>query len=197
MSRRPPREPTPAYLERVALWYLQRWFTTRAHLRRKLMERVRKGLAEHGGDREAVEASLDALLDRLERNRILDDWGYVQGRVRTLRKRGDSARSIRSKLALKGAPQEMVDRALSEADQGAELLAACRYVRRRRLGPFRTAEQAKLERQKDLARLGRAGFGFGEAKQALDLSQEEIEDRVFGAVGLASERLDPRSDFLR
>ncbi|MCO4746848.1 MAG: RecX family transcriptional regulator [Proteobacteria bacterium] len=181
MRRRRPRKPTPAYLERVALWYLERWFTTRHHLRRKLMERVERGLAEHGGDRDEVVASVDALLDRLERSQLLDDWRYVRGKVDALRRRGDSERAIRGKLAQKGAERDMVDRALAEHSDGGELLAACRYVRRRRLGPYRLPEKAETERQRDLARLARAGFSYGTAKQALGFERDEIDDRVFAA----------------
>ena len=50
MHRRPPRPITPAYLERVVAHYLQRYFTTRAHLRRLLMQRVRRSAEYHGSD---------------------------------------------------------------------------------------------------------------------------------------------------
>ena len=64
MARRTPRKPTAAYLERVALWYLERWFTTRSHLRRRLVERIDRGLAVHGGDRETL---------------LHEVWGYNPG----------------------------------------------------------------------------------------------------------------------
>jgi regulatory protein len=183
MSRRRPKKPTPAYLERVALWYLERWFTTRSHLRRKLIERVDRGLAEHGGDREEALAGLDGVLDKLEDARILDDWLYVRGRVGVLRRRGSSERAVHAKLRAKGASRDMVERALAELrdeEGGGELLAACRYVRRRRLGPFRTSVRDDQQR-KDLARLARQGFSFDIARRALAMSREDLEELVFAA----------------
>lgn len=183
MSRRRPKKPTPAYLERVALWYLERWFTTRAHLRRKLIERVDRGLAEHGGEREEALASVDAILDQLEKARILDDWQYVRGRAASLKRRGASERAIHAKLSAKGAERAMVDRALAElreVEGAGDLLAACRYVRRRRLGPFRATSDA-VQRQKDLARLARQGFSFDIARRALEMGCEAIEELVFSA----------------
>lgn len=180
MSRRRPRKPTPAYLERVALWYLERWFTTRKHLRRKLVERVNRGIAEHGGDRDEVLVTVDALLDKLERAKVLDDWRYVRGKVASLRRRGDSRRAIQGKLAAKSADRDMVDRALAEVSgEDGELLSAIRYVRRRRLGPYRLPEKQEEQKQKDLARLARAGFSFDVAKSALALDRDAIDDRVF------------------
>lgn len=181
MSRRPPRKPTAAYLERVAIWYLERWFTTRAHLRRKLVERVNRGLAEHGGDRDEALAHVDAVLDKLEAARILDDWLYVRGRVGSLRRRGDSERAVKAKLRAKGAEPAMVARALAEVEEElgvGELLAACRYVRRRRLGPFRDGRDPDRDR-KDLAKLARQGFGYDIARQALEMDRDELEELVF------------------
>lgn len=188
MSRRSPRKPIPAYLERVALWYLERWFTTRAHLRRRLVERIDRGIAVHGGDREAILEQLEAILDRLESQRILDDRAYVQGRVRTLALRGDSERSIRAKLRLKGASNELVTEALAACEDAGDRLAACRYVRRRRLGPFRSREARDDDARKDLARLARAGFSYQVAREVLDMEREVIEDLVFASGQAAPSR---------
>lgn len=188
MARRTPRKPTAAYLERVALWYLERWFTTRSHLRRRLVERIDRGLAVHGGDRETLLQELDSLLDRLETQRHLDDRAYVRGRVRTLSLRGDSERAIRAKLRAKGAPHDIVTEALAECEEASDRLAACRYVRRRRLGSFRSRDPREDDARKDLARLARAGFSYDIARDVLGMEREAIEDLVFASNQAAPSR---------
>ena len=52
--------------------------------------------------------------------------------------------------------------------------AALSYARRRRLGPFRMPYDDSWERrQKDLAAMARAGFGFGLSKKILSQAPRE------------------------
>ena len=50
------------------------------------------------------------------------------------------------------------------------------YARRRRLGPFRVPYDDSWERrQKDLASMARAGFGFGLAKKILSAPSRDAD----------------------
>ena len=51
-----------------------------------------------------------------------------------------------------------------------ELDAATRYIRRRRLGHYRTKGKAEDFYEKDLAALARAGFSYDVAKKALKVA---------------------------
>ena len=56
--------------------------------------------------------------------------------------------------------------------------AAWRLARRRRFGPYRGDNRAE-RRDRDLAAMGRAGFGYGIAKTIIDADQtleESLED---------------------
>ena len=66
----------------------------------------------------------------------------------------------------KGVSREVMADAISR-DDAAEREAAWALARRRRLGPFRPAERAS-SRQRDLAAMARAGFGFGLARSVID-----------------------------
>ena len=49
-EKRPPKKITPKYLNNVALWYLGRYASSAANLKRVLMRRVNKSCAHHGDD---------------------------------------------------------------------------------------------------------------------------------------------------
>jgi regulatory protein len=67
-----------------------------------------------------------------------------------------------------GVARELVDQVLAEsANPQSELEAAAAYVKRKRLGRFRTGDASADTRRKDLMRLARQGFDFDTARRAL------------------------------
>ena len=172
-----PAPATPERLEAAALRYLERYAASSAHLERLLLHKVRRSSEWHSTDAEAGAAFVRALIERLRRSGILDDRRYAEGKAMSLRRRGGSGRSIRAALAAKGVAGEEADRAILTADEGgvsddADLAAARRLARRRRLGPWRVKDRAG-HRLKDLAALGRAGFSFKVAKAVIDGESDE------------------------
>ncbi len=114
----------------------------------------------------------------------MNDAAYAEARVRRLVRRGVSVGAVRQHLAARGVGSALVADGLEAlraecADPARS--AACAYVRRRRLGPFRTdpEERARL-RDKDLAALGRAGFSYAIAREVLGSTVEEVEARILG-----------------
>lgn len=124
---------------------------------------------------------------------MISDARFAQNLARSLRERGMGRRAIEQKLRLKGVPAALVPGALDQVDadvEDPELAAARRWVRRRRLGPFRPADERRPRRQRDLAALARAGFGFGVAAQALAVSEEDATDDVSTRACLTAEACD-------
>jgi regulatory protein len=160
------------HLDRVALRYLNRFDSSVANLRRVLMRELRR--AERSGDEqpdaEAAERLIDELLERFQRSSLLDDSRYAVAFASAQRGRGASRRLIAQKLRQRGVPAATVSDALSAADRettDAELAAALKFVRKKRLGPHRAPELREAKRRRDLAALARAGFGFDVALKAL------------------------------
>lgn len=161
-----PKKITPTYLHNYALFYLERFASTSAHLKTVLMRRVHKSIAFHKEpDMAEAEGWVDELVIRFVETGLVDDKVYAKGRTQSLRRSGNSRRQIMAKLMQKGLKTNVIDQALETVDvetgEDAELQAACRYVQRRRLG--RDAER----HQKDLASLARAGFAYDIAQKAL------------------------------
>ena len=169
--RRPPRPVTPAYLERAALSYLERYASSAENLRRVLKRKVERRCRLRGEDAAGFAGLVDEVVAKTIRTGLVDDSRYTQARVATLRRRGGSTRAIRAKLAHKGVDRDTVAAAL-EGEDSDEPAAAHALARRRRLGPYRPRDRAAF-REKDLASLARAGFPFGIARAVIDGEPEE------------------------
>jgi regulatory protein len=180
--KRKPRKVTGKSLERAALFYLERFATSAENLRRVLMRRVERSVHFHGTDREAGAALIDDLVVRYLASGLLDDRAYAEGRVRTMRRRGSSARLIRLKLRQKGVADDVVAGALAEHAEDMtdpEAAAAAALARRRRLGPFRPPAEREEKREKDLAALARAGFSYDMARRVIEApSPEDLADET-------------------
>lgn len=168
--RKPPRKVTPAYLQRAAMAYLERYASSAEQLRRVLTRKVANRCRLRGEDATEFRDAIDEVVAKSLRIGLVDDARYAQGRVATLRRRGGSARAIRAKLSIKGVDGETITAAL-QGDDDEEEKAALAFARRRRLGPYRVADRAP-SRDKDLAALARAGFGFGIAKRIIDAESD-------------------------
>jgi regulatory protein len=172
-ARRPPRPVTPAYLERAAMAYLERYASSSENLRRVLRRKVHRRCRERGEDPAAFEAAIDEVVAKTQRAGLIDDARYAEARIASLRRRGGSTRAIRAKLAAKGVGADTLAAAL-QPEEGDEEAAARALARRRRLGPYRGRDRAAF-RDKDLAALARAGFGFEIARRTIDGDRPEDE----------------------
>jgi regulatory protein len=168
---------TKAYLERAALHYLERYDSSVEGLRRVLLRRVDKAAREERCDREEATVWVEEVLRRAVSAGLVDDRRFAEGRAASLRRRGESARRIALKLRDKGVDGDLIAAALAEEDgeddDAAEFAAACRFARRRRLGPMREAGDREDRRDRDLAALARAGFSLDVARRVLDLEDAE------------------------
>ncbi|MEM9695112.1 MAG: regulatory protein RecX, partial [Myxococcota bacterium] len=176
-NRRKAKEATPSYLEGVALWYLGRYTGSRNRLERALKKRVDRSVRELGTDREQGLRALEEVVAKMERLGYVDDARLAVSRVDTLRGRGASRRKIVANLRGLGLSSEVIDAALAaETDADAERKSAETFARKKRIGPFRRdAETRRPNRQKDLARLARAGFNYDVALELLD---RELDDEA-------------------
>ncbi len=180
--RRGPREATPKYLRNSALYYLERYASSSGHLRRLLLAKVARSARAHGSDAEKGAAAVAALIAELLGAGLLDDARYAGERARILHRRGASARAIRAGLMAQEIAADDIERALAGLREEAaepELAAALAYARKRRLGPYRDPATRAERREKDLAALGRKGFGYDMARRVIETDDlAELEDEA-------------------
>jgi len=172
--RRKPRQITPDYLEKAALFYLERYASSSENLKAVLRRKVWRAAPDTEADQDAADGWIDEAVAKLERAGLLDDRAYAEMRVMSLRRQGESARSIQSKLAAKGVDRVTIGRALDQDDdENDDLAAAIAYARRRRLGPFRAEAERDERRERDLAALARKGFGLDTCRAVIDAPDED------------------------
>ena len=189
--RRGPRKATSKYLRNAALHYLERYASSSGHLRRLLLAKVARSARAYDTDPEmdpeVGAAAVEALIAELLGAGLLDDARYAGARARVLHRRGASARAIRAGLRAKEIEAGDIERALAGLREEAaepELAAALAYARRRHLGPYRgpDAREGRREkdwREKDLAALGRKGFGYDLARRVIETDDlAELEDEA-------------------
>jgi len=184
--------PTRAQLNEAAIRHLGRYASSATNLVRVLERRVdrwRRAALEAGAEAQTVET--EALQARGAAARVvaalvqagaLNDAALGSSRAANLTRSGKSKSAIARSLHAKGILPEDARHAINEAqpDAETELAAALVLARRKRVGPFGTAE-APLEaaaRLKILAAFARAGFGRGVAERALRMKRDEAEARI-------------------
>jgi len=156
-------------LDEAALKYLERFDASIAKLRTRLMQKGR-ALAPEGTSKDDIESVVNQLVARYQRSGILDDRRFAEASIRGLRQRGLGERAIVHRLSAKGLEATTVREAIGRVDadqEEPELEAAIRFVKRRKLGAFRTTQVTAKERRKDLQALARAGFSYEVAQRAL------------------------------
>ncbi|WP_049792576.1 regulatory protein RecX [Polymorphum gilvum] len=167
--------PTEERLARSALAYLERYASSAENLRRVLARKVTRAARAHDRDPAEFAALIDAVVARCLRAGLVDDTAFAETRVASQRRRGRSTRQIAAGLAAKGVDKSVIEAVLArdDTDDGD---AARRLARRRRLGPWRTRGARADFRDRDLAALCRAGFGFDVARRVIDGDAEDDGD---------------------
>ncbi len=171
-AKKPPRKVTPAYLQRAALAYLERYASSAENLRRVLKRKVDKRCRLRDEDPAEFQEMIDEVVAKSLRTGLIDDNRYAEARIATLRRRGGSARAIQAKLSAKGVDRSTIAAVLESGEEDDEEKAAHALARRRKLGPYRPGERAPY-RDKDLAALVRAGFRFDVARNVIDGDRED------------------------
>ena len=178
---RGPRKVTEKSLENVALHYLERFSTSAENLRRVLMRRVWRSAHHHNTDADEGKEWVDAVVAKMQARGFVNDRLFAEGRVRNLLSQGTPLRGIRLKLREKGVASEIIDDVLNlveEDDGDVDFAAAVALAKRRRLGPFNMRGDRDARREKDMAALARAGFGYDVASRVIGAETPEELDEM-------------------
>lgn len=147
----------PAALERLALRYVERFATTRG----KLANYLRRKIRERGWEGEPADPG--ALAERMAALGYIDDRAWAAARAASLGRRGLGERRVTQALRA-GRVGEEDAASVTPAVQRDAIDSALRFARRKRIGPFASAEADRPLRDKQLAAMVRAGHGFALAR---------------------------------
>jgi regulatory protein len=162
------------YLRTLAEYYLLRWAASTAKLQKYLERRVKIAAEKGRIVPEDTPHLIQNVLQQLKESGVLDDAAYATSLQKKLQARGYPQQKQRQVLRNKGISAEDANSAVA-ANEGDDFTAACLYVRKRKLGRYRGFDAAEYA-QKDLSALARQGFSYAQAKRALSMSAEEIEE---------------------
>ena len=169
-NKRPPAALDEAGLERLALFYAERYATTRfklrAYLSRKLRERGWAGQAE---------PPLDGLIERFGQLGYVDDRAFASSRASSLIRRGYGERRVAEALRAAGIESADSESAREEARDGA-WEAALRFARRKRIGPWAEKVPDRDGRRKAAAAMLRAGHDPAHVRRLVGARPGEIPD---------------------
>ncbi len=168
---RKPREITPEYLQKAALYYLQRYASSREGLRQVLLRRLKRARLDK--DRQYLDM-VDAAVENIQKKGLLDDQNFAWHRIKSMNSAGKSLRKIKASLQQKGVGEEDAETALQkllEDDPDMEFQAALKFAKRKKIGPFRTGQDSDPRRE--LQQLAAAGFSYEMAKKILESDSEE------------------------
>jgi len=174
--------PDATSLHAAAVAYLARYSATRATLSRALNRVVDRWLrGASGPDAPAMAAlakrAVPEVVASLVSAGALDDAAFATRRARKLARTGHSSAATTAHLAARGVPPELIRTALAPGEE-AELAAAIVYMRRRRLGPFRSGGAGPDAGLKALGAMARAGFDGATARRALSLSEQDAAEML-------------------
>ena len=169
-----PNERAPEVLDRKsleakALAYLDRFDASANRLQRILADFVKRRTRALDVDPAPFMAIVVEMLDRYQKNGLVDDRRYGTTMARGLVERGVSRQAIRAKLHARGIPASVIDEVVYElgANNQSEVSAARALVKERKLGNYRPESERRENYRRDLGILARAGFDFETAKRAL------------------------------
>ena len=173
MKARPDKKPRPPLdaeaLERLALFYVGRFATTRAKLAAYLTRKVReRGWEGPGPD-------LERLVERLSGLGYIDDAAFASARAASLQRRGYGERRIGQALKAAGIEEADAAGAREQARDNAHS-AALRFAERKRIGPYAPAVPDRDARQKAFATMMRAGHPLDIVREVLNASPGDIPE---------------------
>lgn len=165
---------TKQRLKNVALYYLQRFESSRGNLQKVLMKRITE-YAYQNPDYDKSEALewVEELLNDFEGYGYINDGRYAEIKIRDYVNAGKSLRYIQGKLQQKGIDTNVVENILEEQEYDAWEVAL-KFAKKKRIGPYRLDAESRSEnRQKDMGALVRAGFDYDVTSRVLDYELEE------------------------
>jgi len=169
---------TETYFYNSAMYYLQRFAAPEAQLRLVLQRKVIRAAMKGAEIPAECPQWIEKAVEKCIKLGFVNDQVFAEQKALSMRRQGKARNFIATTLQQKGVDKELIRDILNkdgEQDADAEMKAAIRTVKRKRLGRDDTPEG----RQKDLAKLVRGGFSMDVARRALatkgDSDQTEEE----------------------
>lgn len=169
-NKKPRRPLDQERLERLGIYYVGRFATTRAKLRTYLSRKVK----ERGWESDKA-PDVDGLVEKFSNLGYINDKAFAASRAASLQRRGFGVRRIGQALNAAGIDPEDAAPAQEAIEEGA-WAAALKFAQRKRIGPYAGEEVDRDARQKAFAAMMRAGHPMEIVKKVLNSRLEDLSD---------------------
>lgn len=163
---------TQKRLENIALYYLERYESSSQKLKNVLLRRIARSKMQQIEVDEEAAVWVDEIIKKMQDLGYVNDTRYAENQWRILSASGKSVHYICQKLKMAGINESAIENLLQnqeETTSDMDLKAAQNLIKKRKLGKYHTSSEVRKQMfQKDLAILGRAGFSYEIARQALE-----------------------------
>lgn len=150
-------------LDRLALRYVEKYQTTRAKLEAYLTRKIR----ERGCEGTDVDPA--AAASRMADLGYVNDRAFAEAKARSMARRGLGARRIAQALYEAGIDTD--DAAALQPEIEAKAIdAALAFARRKRIGPFAPMCPDRIQGDRQIAQMVRAGHEFGLAQRVVNMA---------------------------
>ncbi len=151
-------------LFKYAVDYLSKYSSSKKNLERVLKNKIFK-LKIDKKDKYKLYNSISEILDKLEKNKFIDDKIFASAKIRIFISIGKSKIYIKNYLLQKGVNSNVITECLEENDEKNkdwEINSAKIFARKKNL-----SKNIK-DKEKNLAKMARAGFNYHISKKILD-----------------------------
>lgn len=169
-QKSPPKPLVEATLEALAISYVGRFATSRGRLAAYLARKLR----ERGWDG-AGQPPVERITEKLVGLGYVDDRAYAEMKSGAMQRRGLGQRRIAQTLRHDGIDEDLSEKAAPNAAERWD--AAERLARRKRIGPFATAQADRALREKQIATFLRAGHDLQTARRWTESAPGELPER--------------------
>lgn len=172
-NKRTPKIPTKTRLKNIALYYLERFETSKENLRSVLRRRIDKyAFFDKDYNKEQAYLWADEIVEECCNKNFVSDERFAEFKISAYLRTGKPKRYIEQKLKQKGIDNKTIEKVFDNTEYN-EHEVALSFAKKKKIGIFRKdLDKRKEFYQKDLATLVRAGFSFDIAKDILDSSEE-------------------------
>ena len=154
-------------LKKYAIQYLSKYDSTKKNLERILKNKIRRINYTKKNEKPILYKTIFKIIEELESKQILNDERYTDKKIIYFSSQGKSKKFIKNYLLQKGIEKNLMNNILKDFELNNpdwELNSAKIFVRKKILGL-----NVEKNKEKNLAKMSRAGFNYEISKKMLGL----------------------------
>lgn len=162
-----------ARLKNIALYYLERFESSSQNLKNVLRRRVDRYAYENSDfDKNEAYGWVDLVVEDFVRLNYINDERYANLATGSYIRAGKSSRYIKNKLREKGIDVDLTEKIIDESEYD-PFEAAQKLAIKKKFGKYNPDEEKREKnKQKDFAKMMRAGFEYSIVTKVLGIDEE-------------------------